>query len=88
VTEQPTAIFTDGGVSLFTGEPFVSVRVGKECWQWTCTEAREFALLLLRTADFAQDDADIVTELREMKLPDEALGRFLQAIRERRARRD
>ena len=80
MTDDDT-IHTDGGVSLFTGEPFVTVRVGKEGWQWSCDEARAFALLLIRTAGYAEDDAILVREMQSMQLPDAAMAGFLTAIR-------
>ena len=77
-------LHTDGGVSLFSGEPFVLARVGQHSWQWTQAEARAFAVLLVRTAGFAEDDAILLRQLRAMELPDEVVGGFISAVRNAR----
>lgn len=77
---------TDGGVSAFTGEPFVTVRTGgATSWQWTPQEARDFAVLLIRTAAAAEADADLLDTLRAAGIPDDVGGRVVVELRERRA---
>lgn len=46
------------GVSLFTGEPFVHVRLdGKLAWQWSPADARRHLLHVLEVAAGTPDDA-------------------------------
>ncbi len=74
-------------MSAFDGSPFVVCRVGKHAWQWTPQEARDFAMLLIRTAGAAEDDSIIVAQLREIALDDDVVGAFLGVTRKRRTER-
>lgn len=85
-------VFTDGGVSSTTGRAFVTVRAPRRSWQWTPAEARAFAMLLIRTADAAQEDANLIEVMTGpevgMKQVDPAVAGMVTALRALRDRED
>jgi hypothetical protein len=81
-------VHTDGGVSAFTGEPFVTVHTGGSTgWQWSTDETRAFAVLLIRTAAAAEADADLLATMRDAGIDDGVIGGLVSAVRARRAAR-
>lgn len=89
---SPDQVHTDGGVSSTTGRAFVTVRAPRKSWQWTPAEARAFAVLLIRTADAAQEDANLIEVLTGpgvgMDQVDPAVAGMVAALRALRQRED
>jgi len=73
------------GVSLFTGEPFVTLRWGQNSGQSTPAEARELAMSILAAAEAAESDAAVVKALRACRLSEEAIAPFLRDLRDLRS---
>jgi hypothetical protein len=73
------------GVSLFTGEPFVTLRWGQNSGQLTPAEARELAMSILAAAEAAESDAAVVKVLRTCGCADEAIAPFLRDLRDLRS---
>ena len=73
------------GVSLFTGEPFCTIRWGNEAAQMTPDEVRVMALHWLSAAEGAESDALVMQELQQgVGLDLQTAGAFLLKLRERR----
>lgn len=75
------------GVSLFTGEGFVTLRWGAESGQLTPAEARTHALHLLEVAEAAECDAIVLAELTDpagLALEQQTAATFLVSLRKRR----
>lgn len=76
---------TTAGVSIFTGEPFVSLRWGQSSGQLTPAEARKLGMDILAVAEAAESDAVVVQALRACELTDEAIAPFLRHLRDLRS---
>jgi hypothetical protein len=73
------------GVSLFTGEGFVTLMWNKQRGQLDPNEARQLALNILATADAAESDAAVFAELTgKVGLTKDDAGLFIVSLRERR----
>ena len=85
--EPPDAsgIAITSGVSVFTGDGFVTLKWGIESGQLTPDEARLHALLILGAAEAAEHDAVFYRWLKErIGMPDEAAAVALVELRDMR----
>jgi hypothetical protein len=83
--EQMIVMFS--GVSVFTGEGFVTLRWGPESGQLSPTQCRQHALALLACADAAESDAGIWAVMHnDMGMDPDAIGTFLTRLRENRGK--
>jgi len=77
-------IRVDSGVSLFTGDGYVSLKWGEQAGQLTIAEARAHALSILGAAEAADTDSALWRYLKEGGASDEQAGGMLGAIRRNR----
>jgi len=81
--KEAEQIFCDSGVNR-EGEPFVHIHWGAMKGQWTPEEARQFALVVLETAEAAEYDSIFFRWLGK-SMPDLALEQRARLIAEFRA---
>lgn len=75
----------ESGVSLFDGKPFCAVLVdGRRLGQLRPDEVREMAMNWMAAAEAAESDAIVVQLMRELGVPDDAVGDLLMDLRGRR----
>ena len=87
------------GVSVYSGDGFVTLHWGKEHGQLTPAEARAHGAYVIAAAEAAEHDAAVYAVLRRLlddgtmtsnhgKRGDAVAARFLDDLREERARRE
>ena len=87
--EHAGEIFTSSLVSASTREGVVEIEWGERKCQFTPTEARQFALTVLATAEAAEMDAIVLEALTtEMQITPEKGVHFIGLLRSHRTRRE
>lgn len=81
MTPDGGVLWSESGVSLFTGEPFVTLRWGGEAGQCTPDRARETAMSILAAAEAAESDAAVVRVLRATGVGEPAVAQFIVELR-------
>lgn len=79
--EEGGVLWAESGVSLFTGEPFVTLRWGSHVGQCSPDDARQTAMSILAAAEAAESDAAVVKHLRAIGVGEQAVGQFIGDLR-------